>query len=136
MNTKNFLLVTIILAVIIIAGCKSGADNKNTRDDQGIANPASEYCIQNGGELEIITDDTGQRGVCTLQDGTICDEWAYYRGECITNNVHICSDEEKNSGECTLEFSPVCGNDGQTYANGCGACVQGVDSWTQGECAQ
>ena len=46
-------------------------------------NPASVYCEQNGNKLEIQTAaDGSQSGVCIFPDGSTCDEWAYYRGEC------------------------------------------------------
>lgn len=46
-------------------------------------NPASVYCIQNGNKLEIQTSaDGSQSGVCVFPDGSTCDEWAYFRGEC------------------------------------------------------
>ena len=46
-------------------------------------NPASLYCEENGNTLEIRTaDDGSQSGVCIFSDGSTCDEWAYYRGEC------------------------------------------------------
>lgn len=49
----------------------------------GMANPASVYCVQSGYALEIRTDDKGgQRGVCIFPDGTECEEWAFFRGEC------------------------------------------------------
>ena len=45
--------------------------------------PASVYCEQNGNRLEIQTaSDGSQNGVCVFPDGSTCDEWAYYRGEC------------------------------------------------------
>jgi putative hemolysin len=48
-----------------------------------LPNPASVYCEQHGYELEIRTaDDGSQSGVCIFPDGSTCDEWAYYRGEC------------------------------------------------------
>ena len=48
-----------------------------------LPNPASLYCEQNGNTLEIRTaDDGSQSGVCVFPDGSTCDEWAYYRGEC------------------------------------------------------
>jgi len=40
-----------------------------------IANPASVYCLDNNGTLDLIT------GQCA-KDGKQCDEWAYFRGEC------------------------------------------------------
>jgi putative hemolysin len=46
-------------------------------------NPASLFCEQNGNKLEIQTAaDGSQSGVCVFPDGSACDEWAYYRGEC------------------------------------------------------
>ena len=46
-------------------------------------NPASVYCEQNGNTLEIQTAaDGSQSGMCIFPDGSTCDEWAYYRGEC------------------------------------------------------
>jgi len=46
-------------------------------------NPASVYCTQNGNKLEIRTAaDGSQSGVCVFPDGSTCDEWAYFRGEC------------------------------------------------------
>jgi putative hemolysin len=52
-------------------------------EEAGLPNPASEFCESNGGKLEIRTDKTGgQSGICIFPDGSECDEWAYFRGEC------------------------------------------------------
>ena len=49
----------------------------------GLANPASVYCAQQGGKLEIRADDAeGQVGICVFDDGSECEEWSFYRGEC------------------------------------------------------
>lgn len=46
-------------------------------------NPASVYCEGQGNKLEIRTaTDGSQSGVCIFPDGSECDEWAYFRGEC------------------------------------------------------
>jgi putative hemolysin len=47
-----------------------------------IANPASVFCEEQGGRVEMIQEEGGVRGDCVLKDGSRCDEWAYYRGEC------------------------------------------------------
>ena len=48
-----------------------------------VANPASAFCQEQGGELEIRTaDDGGQAGYCLFPDGSECEEWAFFRGEC------------------------------------------------------
>jgi putative hemolysin len=49
----------------------------------GMPNPASLHCTQQGNKLEIHTAaDGSQNGVCVFPDGSSCDEWAYFRGEC------------------------------------------------------
>jgi len=46
-------------------------------------NPASVYCVEHGGRLELRTDATGAvTGFCVFPDKSECEEWAYFRGEC------------------------------------------------------
>ena len=49
-------------------------------DDDGptIANPASEYCVEQGGEVEIVDEADGQVGYCNLPDGRRIEEWEFY----------------------------------------------------------
>ena len=44
-----------------------------------IANPASQFCIDRGGVLDIVDEEDGQVGYCNLPDGTRVEEWEYYR---------------------------------------------------------
>ncbi len=49
----------------------------------GMPNPASEFCIKKGGKLKIERDEQGnQFGICHLPDGTVCEEWKFFKGEC------------------------------------------------------
>jgi putative hemolysin len=45
-------------------------------------NPASKYCVDQGGKLEIRTEAGGEVGYCIFPDGSECEEWSYYRGQC------------------------------------------------------
>jgi putative hemolysin len=45
----------------------------------GMTNPASEFCVQSGGKLEIRQGPAGEYGVCRLPDGREVEEWAFYR---------------------------------------------------------
>jgi putative hemolysin len=48
-----------------------------------LANPASVYCQEQGYTSEMRTDaDGGQYSVCIFPDGSECEEWAFFRGEC------------------------------------------------------
>ncbi len=51
--------------------------------DASMPNPASVFCEQQGYKVEIRTaSDGSQSGACVFTDGSECDEWAYFRGEC------------------------------------------------------
>jgi len=83
-----FLLAVLIVSVIvlrveIIKQKNIQANNQTNLGGAQLANPASVYCINNSGTLEIKTDASGgQVGICTLSNGKTCEEWAYFRGEC------------------------------------------------------
>lgn len=48
----------------------------------GVANPASVHCTEQGHALEMREGDEGTYGVCISEDGTECEEWELFRGEC------------------------------------------------------
>ncbi len=78
---KQMLLIgcILVLSAMTLNACCPPADTGGAE----LANPASVYCEEQGYTLEIRTDkDGGQYGVCILPDGAECDEWAFYRGEC------------------------------------------------------
>lgn len=76
----------------------------------GVANPASVYCEEQGGQLEIRTDEDGNEvGYCIFPDGSECEEWAFYRGECSpANPPDSTSDEDLID---TSELTPTVASD-------------------------
>jgi parallel beta-helix repeat protein len=53
----------------------------------GLPNPATGYCTSHGGRDILMTDARGnQYGVCVFPDGSRCEEWSYFRGECSPGN--------------------------------------------------
>jgi putative hemolysin len=73
-NRKLLISVCIIVLLLISAGCQAKSS---------LPNPASVYCEDNEGSLEIRTEeDGGQVGYCVFEDGSECEEWAFFRGEC------------------------------------------------------
>ena len=47
--------------------------------ERAIANPASVYCVRQGGRVEIVNTKTGQIGICVLPDGRRIEEWKFFR---------------------------------------------------------
>jgi putative hemolysin len=83
---KKIIIFTIIaMALTACTALQAQAvDTAATNMPQAsMPNPASLFCEQNGNKLEIRTAaDGSQSGICVFPDGSTCDEWAYFRGEC------------------------------------------------------
>jgi putative hemolysin len=78
-----FVLILLVILIILVVCLMKLQKKENKTDNSGIANPASVYCVEQGGKLEIRTDvNGGQYGVC-VKNGKECDEWKYYRNECV-----------------------------------------------------
>ncbi len=93
-----------------------------------IANPASTYCINNSGTLEMRSIEAGQYGVCKFSDGSECEEWKYFRKECSIGGSYPAIE----GTACTMEYAPICGINGVTYSNRCMA--GSVQILKEGEC--
>jgi putative hemolysin len=80
----TFTIILLALTACTAPQTQSAPDVAATDMPQAsMPNPASVYCIQKGNKLEIRTAaDGSQNGICVFPDGSTCDEWAYYRGEC------------------------------------------------------
>lgn len=93
----------VLVSIAMIASCMTGmAATKRTTTKKvtakksviGMANPASEFCVKNGGESTIVKSKNGEFGVCKLKDGTTVEEWEYYR----ENNKKETKEPEKMIG--------------------------------------
>lgn len=89
MTTKNYWkLIFIPLLLLLLTACsifqKQPSVTQETKASMiNMPNPASAFCTENGNKSEIRNAaDGSQSGACVFADGSSCDEWAYYRGEC------------------------------------------------------
>ena len=68
-----------------------------------MANPASVYCEEQGGTVNIIKDEEGnESGMCKLADGTEVEEWEYYRANHPETETWATT-EEPTTEEATSE---------------------------------
>ncbi|HID33739.1 MAG TPA: DUF333 domain-containing protein [Anaerolineae bacterium] len=80
---SSMLLFALIWAACAQPGPSDGSLPSPTIDQAKLANPAANYCVDQGFRYESRKDAQGNAyGVCIFDDGTECDAWAYYRGEC------------------------------------------------------
>jgi putative hemolysin len=81
MYRKVFPAILMIALLFVLTSCEWRRVTPTPKEE--IANPASVYCEEQGGSLEIRKDASGgEIGMCIFPDGSECDEWAYFRGEC------------------------------------------------------
>ena len=64
--------------------CRQRLRYPDTPTPAGIANPASDFCVEQGGTVEIVDESGGQVGYCNLPDGTRFEEWEYFRSQSST----------------------------------------------------
>jgi len=82
MNAHTRLAILALFLLLSNAGCGAAQVEANTPVE--IANPASVYCKEQGGRLELRSDAAGAvTGYCLFDDGSECEEWAYFRAECM-----------------------------------------------------
>ncbi len=69
------MLIFIVLIVLVFVLMINHNKENNSSQNSQIANPASVYCEDVGGILEIRTNPDGsQTGYCIFPDGTECEE--------------------------------------------------------------
>jgi len=119
MNTKTWISSWIIMLSVVMIGCTKPMEITSTPStgtgDVNLANPASGYCEKQGYTLEARVDSEGnQYGVCIFTDGSECDEWAYFRGECTpgrqnsaTENKAVEAAKILLAKELTIETSQI-----------------------------
>ena len=75
MKIRTFGLVALLaIWCLTLAGC-------NTNENVEMANPASVYCEEQWGTLNL------EEGLCMFSDGSYCEEWSYYRDECQPGEI-------------------------------------------------
>lgn len=67
------------LALVSLTACSSVQHKDSTPPKIGSPNPASQYCVEQGGKLEIRNEANGQVGYCHLPNGQVIEEWKLFR---------------------------------------------------------
>jgi putative hemolysin len=165
MRTKDIIVTMLLLALLLLAACKSQpqkymlpqeeVQKEEAEQESGIANPASVFCInQSGNSWTVKEDEEGnQYGICSFPDASWCDEWDYYQGHCSPGyNYTKCEGQFWGKTVCPSLYQPVCGRievgtaapyevQYHTFPNSCVACISStkmevVVGYTHRRCPQ
>lgn len=106
--------ILVILSFCLLTACEQAEDDSLSQDNlpdaavcpideecdgeeeiTKIANPASVFCEENAGELKMLESEIGTTGICIFDDGSQCEEWEFYRGECQPGESLLDSENKK-----------------------------------------
>ncbi|WP_130802612.1 putative hemolysin [Acinetobacter ihumii] len=77
MKKKIFLILGGGAMMLLLLACST---TQQPPKKIGMPNPASEYCIQQGGKLDMKKDANGNSySNCILPDGRVIEEWQLFR---------------------------------------------------------
>ena len=79
MKRLSILLLSLVMTLALLSAC---VPVTAPAPGEGIANPASENCVAQGGTVDIRQGEGGEVGYCVFAGGSECEEWALMRGEC------------------------------------------------------
>lgn len=86
MRTKTLALLAILAtSTMLLAWCNNTNNESEVVEPEEVLNEAWQYCVDNWWSHQIVTSETAVYGECTLPDGTVCEEWEYFSGECPAN---------------------------------------------------
>lgn len=75
-------MLKVLMMTAITAAALAACAQQNEPESPvvGMANPAAEFCVKQGGKSVIKKDARdNEYGECHLPDGSVVEEWAYFR---------------------------------------------------------
>ncbi|TMX42541.1 DUF333 domain-containing protein [Vibrio rotiferianus] len=75
---KKTTLVMSVAAAMVLAGCSTYDGATRSNEYTSAANPAAVYCVQQGGELDTVTENGERVTYCLLSENERVEQWEYY----------------------------------------------------------
>ncbi len=71
-------MASALLASVVLVGCSSEPDEYEVKEYDATTNPASLYCVQQGGELEMMSENNKRMTYCVTSEDEKVEQWEYY----------------------------------------------------------
>lgn len=88
-----------VIPCLLLVGCGSSP----SAQPAGMTNPASLYCLQQGGTVEFLAEAGSPVGYCHSSDGRVVEEWAFFRESITSANGPIGMDDSLTA-YCGVQF--------------------------------
>ncbi|NCV63930.1 MAG: DUF333 domain-containing protein [Betaproteobacteria bacterium] len=72
-----------------------------------MANPAAVACASAGGISMKTYDSKGEHSMCQLPSGQVCEEWAFFKGECPSSDSAPSTPPAKPAAPNTASDNPL-----------------------------
>lgn len=116
-------------AALLLAACAALPGARAQSPAPALANPASRYCVDQGGRLAFDKDGAGgQYGLCLFQDNRQCEAWALLRGHCPAGGLAMAGYVTPAARYCVLR-----GGRYQVLSAGQSAAEQGSCAFANGK---
>ncbi|HHX8312526.1 TPA: putative hemolysin [Vibrio diabolicus] len=76
---KKTNLMMAMAATLVLAACSTYEGATRSTEYISVANPAAVYCVQQGGELDTVSENGERVTYCVLSDDNRVEQWEYYR---------------------------------------------------------
>ncbi|WP_445206314.1 putative hemolysin [Acinetobacter sp. KS-LM10] len=101
---KRILCVSFLLGGL--TACATPQNNDADMPRLGMANPASVFCVKQGGKLVTKNEANGQVAYCHLANGQVIEEWKLFRAsqaECVPEEAKRLIGQSNLTGAQILE---------------------------------
>ncbi|MGY2575514.1 putative hemolysin [Vibrio sp. C8] len=76
---KHSIVISALISSALLAGCSSSEpDEYDVKEYEATTSPASLYCVQQGGNLEMVSEDKKRVTYCVLSEDEKYEQWEYY----------------------------------------------------------